>query len=182
MLEPHLPHLTTPSTATAWQKRATQTRQHLLEHFFVGHPSGLLEEQPRVQWRGTIETGEGYRIRKLRYEGYPGMWVPALLYEPTVLKGRVPVVLNPNGHHAGGKAMDYKQARCIRRGPAPQTMRRCIHSPWGICNRFATSGPRESLQRRQLSEPDCADCLISQGQRDPLRRSSPRQYPRIVAA
>ena len=118
MLEPHLPHLTTPSTATAWQKRATQTRQRLLEHFFVGHPSGLLEEQPRVQWRGTIETGEGYRIRKLRYEGYPGMWVPALLYEPTVLKGRVPVVLNPNGHHAGGKAMDYKQARCIRRGPA----------------------------------------------------------------
>ena len=113
LLEPHLPHLTTPSTATAWQKRATQTRQRLLEHFFVGHPSGLLQEQPRVQWRGTIETGEGYRIRKLRYEGYPGMWVPALLYEPTVLKGKVPVVLNPNGHHAGGKAMDYKQARCI---------------------------------------------------------------------
>ena len=113
LLEPRLPHLTTPATATAWQKRATQTRQRLLEQFFVGHASGLLKEQPRVQWRGTIETGEGYRIRKLRYEGYPGMWVPALLYEPTVLRGKVPVVLNPNGHHAGGKAMDYKQARCI---------------------------------------------------------------------
>ena len=41
------------------------------------------------------------------------MWIPGLLYEPTRLKGKVPVVLNPNGHHAGGKAMDYKQARCI---------------------------------------------------------------------
>ncbi len=41
------------------------------------------------------------------------MWIPALLYEPTRQKGKMPVVLNPNGHHAGGKAMDYKQARCI---------------------------------------------------------------------
>ena len=39
--------------------------------------------------------------------------MPALLYEPTSLRGKVPAVLNPNGHHAGGKAMDYKQARCI---------------------------------------------------------------------
>ena len=41
------------------------------------------------------------------------MWIPVLLYEPTCQKGKMPVVLNPNGHHAGGKAMDYKQARCI---------------------------------------------------------------------
>ena len=46
-------------------------------------------------------------------EGYPGMWVPALLYEPIGLKNKVPGVLNPNGHHAGGKAEIHKQARCI---------------------------------------------------------------------
>jgi hypothetical protein len=61
----------------------------------------------------VIDAGPGYRIRRLRYEGYPGLWVPALLYEPTHLRGKVPAVLNPNGHHVGGKAMDYKQARCI---------------------------------------------------------------------
>ena len=113
LLEPHLPRLATPASPATWQRRAQQSRKRLLENFFQGHPPGLLKTTPRVQWRGTIETGQGYRIRKLRYEGYPGMWVPALLYEPTQLRGRVPVVLNPNGHHAGGKAMDYKQARCI---------------------------------------------------------------------
>jgi cephalosporin-C deacetylase-like acetyl esterase len=62
---------------------------------------------------GIIQTGKGYRICKLRYEGYPGMWVPALFYEPTRLRGQVPAVLHSNGHHIGGKAVDYKQARCI---------------------------------------------------------------------
>jgi dienelactone hydrolase len=43
------------------------------------------------------------------------LWVPALLYVPDGAgeSGPVPVVLNTNGHHPGGKAMDYKQARCI---------------------------------------------------------------------
>lgn len=113
ILDEALPRLDRLTTAAAWHRRANQTRAELLELFFEGHPKGLLTKPPKVQWRGTIGAGPGYRIRKLRYEGYPGLWVPALLYEPTGLRGKVPVVLNPNGHHAGGKAMDYKQARCI---------------------------------------------------------------------
>jgi hypothetical protein len=113
MLDERLPRLEAPTTAAAWARHARQTRADLLDLFFQGHPRELLQEPPRVEWRGTIAGGEGYRIRKLRYEGYPGLWVPALLYEPTSLRGKVPAVLNPNGHHAGGKAMDYKQARCI---------------------------------------------------------------------
>jgi dienelactone hydrolase len=119
VLDERLPRLDAPTTKQAWLRRAARVRADMLDLFFEGHPAGLLDEAPRVQWRGTVDAGPGYRVRKLRYEGYPGMWVPALLYEPEHLRGRVPVVLNPNGHHAGGKAMDYKQARCInlaRRG------------------------------------------------------------------
>ncbi|MSS73926.1 MAG: hypothetical protein EXS64_20945, partial [Candidatus Latescibacteria bacterium] len=108
-----LPRLERPTDRGAWLKKAGRIRRELLDLFFEGHPAGLLEARPRVQWTDVIETGQGYRIRKLRYEGYPGMWTPALLYEPVKLEGKVPVVLNPNGHHAGGKAMDYKQIRCI---------------------------------------------------------------------
>ena len=108
-----MPDEVAPTTPAAWNRRARRARVDLLELFFQGHPQGLLLEPPRVEWRGTVEAGPGYRVRKLRYEGYPGMWVPALLYEPAALRGRVPAVLNPNGHHPGGKAMDYKQARCI---------------------------------------------------------------------
>ena len=112
-LRSHLPPLQQPTSKSAWEKRAARLRSQVLDVFFSGHPAGLLNQQPRVEWLGTLNPGGGYRIRKLRYEGYPGFWVPALLYEPTKLKGKAPVVLNPNGHHAGGKAMDYKQARCI---------------------------------------------------------------------
>ena len=109
----HLPHFTPPTSAAAWRNQAPALRAQVLDLFFRGHPAGLLAEQPQVHWGDRIETGAGYTIRKLRYEGYPGLWVPALLYEPDQLGEKAPAVLNPNGHHAGGKAMDYKQARCI---------------------------------------------------------------------
>lgn len=109
----HLPHFTPPTSAATWREQAPALRAQVLDLFFRGHPVGLLAEQPQVHWGDRIETGAGYTIRKLRYEGYPGLWVPALLYEPDPLGEKAPAILNPNGHHAGGKAMDYKQARCI---------------------------------------------------------------------
>src|SRR5207244_13432063 len=47
---------------------------------------------------------------KLRYEAVPGMWIPALLYEPSVLTKKVPVALHVNGHDPTGKA-DRKSTR-----------------------------------------------------------------------
>jgi dienelactone hydrolase len=118
-LRDRLPRLVQPSSRTAWLRKAGRLRAQVLDLFFRGHPPGLLKEKPRVRWQETLHTGKGYCIRKLLYEGYPGLWVPALLYEPVPLKGKVPAVLNPIGHFAGGKATDWQQARCLnlaRRG------------------------------------------------------------------
>ena len=109
----HLPQLQQPAERGAWVRRSAHIRHRILESFFRGHPADLLAGKPGVEWAGVLQTCRDYRIRKLRYEGYPGMWIPALLYEPAGRNDRMPAVLNPNGHHAGGKAMDYKQARCI---------------------------------------------------------------------
>ena len=109
-----LPRIRYPDSAAEWTKRGAKIRKELLANVYLrGHRRGILNAPPNVQWRGVIETDRGYRIRKLRYEGYPDMWIPALLYEPIGLRGKVPAVFNPNGHHSGGKAMPYKQARCI---------------------------------------------------------------------
>ncbi|MBP85278.1 MAG: hypothetical protein CMJ64_00950 [Planctomycetaceae bacterium] len=54
------------------------------------------------------------RIKKLRYQILPGLSIPALLYEPVKVTGKVPVVMNVNGHdRPNGKAAKYKQLRCI---------------------------------------------------------------------
>ena len=103
-------------SAAEWQAYASALRERLLSEvvFRGSQAAGWSDASARVEWADTIPGGPGYHIRKLRYEVLPGMWVPALLYEPNDLSGRVPVILNVNGHdRAGGKAADYKQIRCI---------------------------------------------------------------------
>jgi hypothetical protein len=98
-----------------WEKHAARMRQAVFDRVvFRGEAAQWRKIATKVESMGVIDGGDGYRIRKLRYEAVPGMWIPVLLYEPTNLKGKVPVVLNVNGHdRTNGKAAKYKQIRCI---------------------------------------------------------------------
>ena len=99
--------------APAWQREADRLRQRVLDEVvFRGVPASWRHARPRVIWSETIEA-EGYRIKKLRFEAVPGLWIPALLYEPAKLSNKVPAVLNVNGHAATGKSTSYKQMRCV---------------------------------------------------------------------
>jgi dienelactone hydrolase len=101
-------------TWNEWQSEAERIRKNVLNNaVFRGVPSAWRGASRRTEWLNTIAGGPGYRIKKLRYEAIPGLWIPALLYEPERLEGRVPVVLNVNGHDRNGKASPYKQIRCI---------------------------------------------------------------------
>ena len=105
---------------TAWTAKARSLRRRALSQVYLkGFPRAVVESAPRIVWGEVIRPCPEYVIRKLRYECYPGYWIPGLLYEPARLRARAPVVLNPNGHHSGGKAVVYKQIRCAnlaRRG------------------------------------------------------------------
>ena len=98
-----------------WEAEAERLRQLVLDEvIYKGVPEEWRSCDPEVEWTEVIETGYGYRIRKLRYWALPGLCIPALLYEPDTLDGNVPAVLNVNGHVGPpGKAIDYKQIRCI---------------------------------------------------------------------
>lgn len=103
-----------PSSAQQWTAESTRLRQHLLSDVvFHGWPREWVEAPPKFEESGVIN-GRGYRIRKLRYEIVPGFQSVALLYEPENLKGKVPAILNVNGHVGPpGKTVEYKQKRCI---------------------------------------------------------------------
>lgn len=102
------------SNAKDWKRYAEYLREKLLkENVLRGEAAQWAAAECRVEWLDEIGTDGGYRIRKLRYEAIPGMWIPALLYQPDEIEGKIPVVMNVNGHDAKGNAADYKQIRCI---------------------------------------------------------------------
>src|SRR5262245_27118224 len=107
--------LPSPASSGQWTAEAKQIRQRILnEVVFHGWPREWVEAAPRFEDMGSIPTGMGYRIRKLRFEIVPGFAGTAILYEPEVMKGKVPAILNVNGHVGSpGKAVEYKQKRCI---------------------------------------------------------------------
>ena len=114
-IKARIPPLSPPETLTAWQDESDRLRRRILDEVvFRGVPNEWIEWKPEVVWGDSLETGEGYRIRKLRYEALPHLWIPALLYEPINLQGKLPAVLNVNGHVGPkGKAIQYEQLRCI---------------------------------------------------------------------
>jgi dienelactone hydrolase len=112
--ESRVPLMPNVSTVAEWEKLAKKMREDALNKVvFRGKAADWRQQKTRLEWLETIPGGPGYHIRKLRYEAVPGFWIPALLYEPDNLSGKVPVMLNVNGHEGIGKAVGYKQIRCI---------------------------------------------------------------------
>ncbi len=56
---------------------------------FHGWPDEWVNSPPKFEDIGVIETGQGYRLRKLRYEIVPGFQSVAILYEPERLQGKL---------------------------------------------------------------------------------------------
>ena len=110
-----VPPMPQVQSVAEWEAEATRIRSEVLERIVYRGEAAKWRDAPAgVEWLETIEGGPGYRIKKLRYEALPGLWIPAVLYEPEALAGKVPVVLNVNGHvGAPGKAYVPKQIRSI---------------------------------------------------------------------
>ena len=110
-----LPPLPQPLTPQQWTAEEARLRKHILDDVaFHGWPSEWVDSAPHFEEVGVIESGHGYRIRKLRYEIVPGFMSTALLYaEPEKISGRVPAILNLLGHEPDGTAVEYEQKRAV---------------------------------------------------------------------
>jgi len=110
-----VPKLAPPASAEQWTAEAERLRRRVLnDTVFHGWSKEWVEAPARFEDLGPIPSGKGYRMRKLRYEIVPGFESTAILYEPETMAGKVPAILNVNGHvGAPGKAVEYKQKRCI---------------------------------------------------------------------
>ncbi|MEK7404550.1 MAG: hypothetical protein AAB225_05535 [Acidobacteriota bacterium] len=138
------PKLPAPSGAEQWTAQARKLREQVLsEVVFHGWPPEWVAAPPRFEDLGLIPSGKGYRMRKLRYEIVPGFWSTAILYEPETMQGKIPAVLNVNGHvGAPGKAVEYKQKRCINQ--AMQGML-ALNLEWIFMGELARKGNEHSF-------------------------------------
>jgi len=109
-----VPVLTVPPTADAWRAQAERLRMRVLDEVvYRGEARAWRTQAPRVEFVEDLP-GDGYIVRKLRFEAVPGLVVPGLLYVPTPAPtAPTPVVINVNGHEGTGIANSYIQARCI---------------------------------------------------------------------
>jgi dienelactone hydrolase/pimeloyl-ACP methyl ester carboxylesterase len=94
--------------------------QQTLRQTFLRLLGGLPEAAgvPPVRKTGLIEADD-YVVEKLAYESLPGYLVPALLYKPKKVNGRLPAVLSPCGHSTNGKAYGEYQTlhiNLVKRG------------------------------------------------------------------
>ncbi|NLL83351.1 MAG: hypothetical protein GX230_03815 [Lentisphaerae bacterium] len=172
-----LPQFKVERDIRRWDAETKRLRQQALQLFYRGIPSEWIETPPRVVWGETLHPDSSYSIRKLRYEVVPDYWIPALLYLPAKLSTPAPAILNPNGHHSGGKAATYKQIRCAnlaRRGALALNMEfigmgelqsDSPHSRLALLNMVGISGVGLFLLALQKS----IDLILSHPKADPDR-------------
>jgi dienelactone hydrolase len=113
-LSHRIPALPSPASAQAWTDEERKLKKHVLEDIaYHGWPQEWVESAPQFEQVGETISGNGYRLRKLRYQIVPGFQATAILYEPEKMSGRVPAILNLLGHDPLGPAAEYEQKRCI---------------------------------------------------------------------
>ena len=113
-LAKRIPRLSPPGNSDKWSSEEARIRSHVLEDVaFHGWPREWIDAAPRFQQIDVIESDEGYRLRKFRYEIVPGFDSTAVMYEPQRVSGKAPAILNVIGHEVAGNAAEYEQKRCI---------------------------------------------------------------------
>ncbi|MDC0273367.1 acetylxylan esterase [Planctomycetaceae bacterium] len=161
-----------------WELFTQQTRQRLMTEVVLRGAAQEWAQAPTTFEQVSVIDMRDYRIRKLRFEAVPGLWIPALLYEPKNLSGKVPVFLNVNGHDGNGTAADYKQTRCIN-----QAKRGIIslNLEWVGMGQLKTPGfdhykmnqldlcGTSGLAVHYLSQKRALDILLQQPHADPKR-------------
>ncbi len=113
-LEKRIPKLPAFRDKASWEAYTTKLRADIFDNVvYRGEAAAWRNAKTKAEWLETLPGGPGYRLKQVRFEAIPGLWIPALLYEPEELKGKVPATLNVMGHEGGGKDVAYQQIRCI---------------------------------------------------------------------
>ena len=97
------------SDKQGWEKRKQELKTCILSTLKLNKIPARPASTPIT---GSIRKMKGYTVQNIAIETLPGVFVSGSLYRPDKIKGKIPVVLNPDGHFAKGRYRDDCQYRC----------------------------------------------------------------------
>jgi len=97
------------SNKEQWEQRSTVLRSCIKEALMLS----VLPAKPAAAPITTPKrVFNGYTVENIAIEILPGVWVNGSLYKPLKYKGKIPVILNPDGHWERQRFREDCQYRC----------------------------------------------------------------------
>ncbi|MFC2136961.1 alpha/beta hydrolase family protein [Bacteroidota bacterium] len=93
----------------SWKKRKDSLRTCMYKALRLSPLPSKPDSKPIITNKREMD---GYTIENLALETLPGLYVCGSIYKPIEIKGKIPVILSPNGHFVNGRYGEYMQIRC----------------------------------------------------------------------
>lgn len=96
-------------TVEEWEKRKAEMIPCIKEALQLTHLPALPNSKPIIT---PVRKFDGYTVENIAIEILPGLWINGSLYKPAKYKGKIPVILNPDGHWEKQRYRADCQYRC----------------------------------------------------------------------
>jgi len=94
---------------SSWEQRKAQLRPALYKALLLDPLPAVPNVKPIITAKRVMD---GYTVENIALEILPGIWINGSLYKPLKIKGKVPVVLSPDGHWDKQRYRADCQIRC----------------------------------------------------------------------
>lgn len=94
---------------TEWKKRKQELKPCLLEALQLKRLPPAPNVKPIIT---PLRKFDGYAVQNIAIEILPGLWINGSLYKPSKYNGKIPVILNPDGHWEKQRYRPDCQYRC----------------------------------------------------------------------
>lgn len=94
---------------TSWELRKTNLKNCIWQALEIAKAPAKPQSQAIITSKRIMD---GYTVENVAIETLPGVYVSGSLYRPLKSKGRIPVILNPDGHFGDGRYRADCQYRC----------------------------------------------------------------------
>ncbi len=153
----------------SWEKRKAELRDCMWKALKLSPLPEKPRSKPVITGKRTMN---GYTIENVAIETLPGVYVSGSLYRPLKTKGKVPVILNPDGHFGDGRYRADCQYRCAMQARMGAIAFSYDLFAWGdSALQFKSSDHRKSLAMtvQALNSIRILDWLLSFKNADPNR-------------